>query len=176
MRAGSQAGRGPSINPGRRVGASGPRHRADQLGFDSDLRRPLAVSSSTRTVLPCLLGRTVTDLILGVGLTTGQRGNTHWLRGAPSRLCPQATLAMSGHSCGPHNWDAARLPTAPQTSRVPGGRPWAPPAVDTQVKRGPVLLTADTSELCDAVLALTTGRSHRSGESDKSNPPCSHGP
>lgn len=84
----------------------------------------------------------------------------------PSRLCPQATLVMSGHGCGPHTWDAARLPTAPQTLADPGH----PPAVDTQAKRGPVLLTADTSELCDAVPALTTGRSHGSGKSDKSKP------
>lgn len=73
---------------------------------------------------------------------------------------------MSGHGCGPHTWDAARLPTAPQTLADPGH----PPAVDTQAKRGPVLLTADTSELCDAVPALTTGRSHGSGKSDKSKP------
>lgn len=120
----SQAGRGPSIKPGRRVGACGPRHRADQLGFESDLRRPLVVSSSTRTVLPRLLGRTVTDLILGAGLTTGQRGTTHWLRGRAQPTLPP------GHTgdVWARLW-SSHLGCCPAANGAPNpGGPRAPPS------------------------------------------------
>lgn len=169
--------RGPSINPGRRVGASGPRHRADQLGFDSDLRRPLAMSSSTRTVLPCLLRRTMTDLILGAGLTTAQRGNTHWLQGRAQPTLPP------GHTgdVWAQLWSSqlGRCPAANSAPNVRSARGTDPrPPQQGTPKRNVAQYCLLPTHQNSATLSWPSPLAGLTalGSRTKANPPCSHGP